>query len=160
MLKNWRSAVPWQEFRSRYLWTLDVNDVFSVNIFGLQKLYNRHQTIHKTWLEYGEAKDMFTLETCLIVDYNFKVCYGYSKMTCLDESNNYTQHMRMQFVEFLELIGRVAVCYWDVHREVLAEVPLAKKIEFVLDKILPLVKQRRNEVSFAVESDSVTDEDY
>ena len=54
---------PWQEFRSRYLWTLDVNDVLSVNKVSLEKLYNRLHTIHKTWMDMAEACYLFTIET-------------------------------------------------------------------------------------------------
>ena len=66
----------------------------------------------------------------------------------------------MQLVEFLELIGRVAVSYWDINKEHLQEVSLAKKIEFILDQLLYLVNIRRNEVNVHVDSDSVTDDDY
>ena len=45
----------------------------------------------------------------------------------------------MELVEFLECIGRIAVAYWEQNREHLQEVALAKKIEFVLDQLLPLV---------------------
>ena len=31
------------------------------------------------------------------------------------------------------MIGRVAVAYWELNKEHLDEVPLAKKIEFVID---------------------------
>lgn len=35
ILKDWQPAPAWQDFRSRYLWTLDVNDVIIHNITGL-----------------------------------------------------------------------------------------------------------------------------
>jgi len=37
---------------------------------------------------------------------------------------------------------------------------LAKKIEFVLDQLVPLVGVKRNEVNIDVDEDSYTDEDY
>ena len=55
IVPQWVVQPTWMEFRTRYLWTLDVNDVFAANMFGIQKLYSRQQTIHKSWLEYSEA---------------------------------------------------------------------------------------------------------
>ena len=42
VLKDWQATPTWEEFRMRYLWTLDVNDVFAANMFGIQKLYARN----------------------------------------------------------------------------------------------------------------------
>ena len=160
VLKDWSLTPTWQEFRSRYLWTLDVNDVFAANQYGLQKIYGRNQNMHKTWLELSECCYIFTSETHLVNEYNFKICYGFAKMTIADELHNSAHHMRLQFVEFLECIGRAAATYWEVNKEHLQEVPLAKKIEYVLDQLLPLVNMKRNEVYVNEESESCTDEDY
>ena len=54
----------------------------------------------------------------------------------------------------------MAFAYWEHNKEHLQEVPLAKKIEFILDEILPLVNKKRNEVPVNEESESCTDEDY
>lgn len=130
---KWHIYPMWQEFRSRYLWTIDVNDVFAANLFGLKQLYERHQTIHKQYLEMQESKYIFTFETTLTIETLFKVCFGYCKMTIQDEQVHWAKHYKLEFVEFLECIGRVAVAYWDQNRGRLEEVSLAKKIEFVLD---------------------------
>ena len=50
-------------------------------------------------------------------EYAFKVCYGFSKMTIENEINHGSQHQRLQFVEFLECIGRVAAAYWEANKE-------------------------------------------
>jgi len=63
-------------------------------------------------------------------------------------------------VEFLELIARVAVTYWENNMEHLQEVMLAKKIEFVLDQLFSLIGVKRNEVNIEVDTESCTDEDY
>ncbi len=60
---------------------------------------------------------MFTIETKILTEFTFKVCYGYCKMTVSDEHNNSNQYMRLQWVEFLELIGRVANAHWVVNKE-------------------------------------------
>ena len=54
----------------------------------------------------------------------------------------------------------MSVVYWEQNKEHLEEVPLAKKIEFILDQLLALVKIKRNEVIANIESDSETDDDY
>ena len=75
------------------------------------------QTIHKQYLEMQEANYIFTTEVTLVSEYLFKVCYGFSKMTNPDEHNNSAKNLRMEFVEFLECIGRVAEAYWEQNRE-------------------------------------------
>ena len=52
LLEEWITRPNWQDFRSRYLWTMDVNDVMWANRAGLKKLYERFHTVHKTWLEF------------------------------------------------------------------------------------------------------------
>jgi hypothetical protein len=37
---------------------------------------------------------------------------------------------------------------------------LAKKIEFVLDQLLPLIAIKRNEVNIELDEDSYSDEEY
>ena len=107
-----------------------------------------------------EANYLFTTEVNLVSEYIFKICYGFCKMTIQDEQSNFAKHQKMEFVEFLECIGRVAVAYWEQNREHLQEVVLAKKIEFVLDQLLPLVGHQRKDHIVNEESDEYTDEDY
>lgn len=159
LLMEWSIDPAWQDFRNRFLWTLDVNDVLAANSFGLQKLYNRNQTVHKTWLEFSEAVKLFSHETNLLPDHQVKKCYAFSKMTIADDASSQS-HTHLQFVEFLELIGRVAVAYWEINKEHLEEVPLAKKIEFIIDSLLALLNMKRNEVVSNFESESETDDEY
>ena len=49
----------------------------------------------------------------------------------------------MQFVEFLECIGRAAALKYKSGPS--SELPLDKKIELILDDILPLVKYDRKD---------------
>jgi hypothetical protein len=41
-------------------------------------------------------------------DKEVKLCFGMSKMTIQDEVKNFAQYEKLKFVEFLELLGRVA----------------------------------------------------
>lgn len=160
IMNKWVLKPSWMEFRLRYLWTSDVNDVFAANLHYIRKIYTRNQTIHKTWLEFSEAQYLFCNTLNLVTDFNFKTCYGFSKMTVVNEHNDGTHHMRLELVEFLELIARVAVTYWENNMEHLQEVSLAKKIEFVLDQLFSLVGYKRNEVNIEVDEESCTDDDY
>ena len=67
---------------------------------------------------------------------DIRYCYGMSKMTIekeIDGGNKY--YNRIKFVEFLEMIGRVAdLRFRDSEME---EFNLATKIEYLLDDLLP-----------------------
>jgi hypothetical protein len=60
-------------------------------------------------------------------------CLGMSKMTVSRENSQAKQHDQVQFVEFLEMIGRVAALRY-VDSEVETE-PLHIKIEIILDDL-------------------------
>ena len=66
----------------------------------------------------------------------------------------------MQEVEFFEMIGRVAIAYWEANTEHLEDCALAKKIEFVIDSLFGLIDQKIAVVNENVSEDSETDEDY
>ena len=79
-------------------------------------------------------------------------------MTTIDEANDYTKYEKLQFVELLEMIGRIAdLKYYgtDAHDK-----PLATKIGLVLDIMLEMVGCQRRDVKKKIESDSESDNDY
>ena len=63
------------------------------------------------------------------------MAYGMSKMTVVDESDDgIVKYNKLYFVEFLEMIGRIAdIKYRNTE---VGNLPLNKKIEFVLDELL------------------------
>lgn len=65
----------------------------------------------------------------------------------------------MVFVEFLEFIGRLSDCKFSGTSDG-TNMPLAQKIEFVLDDILPAFGMTRNDVNIAVEEFSESDDEY
>ena len=69
-------------------------------------------------------------------------CYGMSKMTVANELEfkGVNPYLKMQFVEFLEFIGRVADLKYQ-HEE---DIPLYQKIEKLLGPMLSLVKVKLN----------------
>ena len=89
-------------------------------------------------MDFGEAVKLFSSETCLLPELQVKICFAFSKMTVQDDATSFAKtakenNMHLTYVEFLELVGRVAVAYWECNKEHLEEVPLAKKVEFVID---------------------------
>ena len=46
---------PWQEFRDELLWTLDVDELFSVNLENLRKVYESYFTIIAKWMDLEEC---------------------------------------------------------------------------------------------------------
>ena len=62
-------------------------------------------------------------------------CYGMSKMTMPDENNDQALEkiMKLDFVEFLELLGRAA--HVKFRGSELEDLPLYRKIEFILADI-------------------------
>ena len=61
------------------------------------------------------------------------LAYGMCKMTVIDECKHYKQYGHMQFVEWLEFVGRIADIKF--RGSTMQNVPLAGKIEFVLDDL-------------------------
>lgn len=86
--------------------------------------------------------------------------YGMSKMTVIDESHDIiAKYKRIQYVEFLEFLGRVAMCKFNGTE--MDALPLCTKIEYVLDDILPLVGEKRKEAKRSVADEvSESDDEY
>ena len=72
-----------------------------------------------------------------------KQAFALCKMTVVNETSRKatSQYMAVNYVEFLELIARVAELYFrDSEME---DLMLFKKVEYVLDDLLPLVECTR-----------------
>ena len=152
--------LSWQTFRDRELWTLDVNDVFMVNLHSLQKLWQSFHKFDKGWMDLNDVKHLlFTAIPDFKVPHKTIIkCFGMSKMTNENAGYSRAKETRLLFVEFLEFIGRLAVDYWRIMEY--EEYPLSNKIEFILDQILPVVGATRNPVIQQVMSESESDDDY
>lgn len=86
-------------------------------------------------------------------------CYGVSKMTVTIESEGSSdKYKRLQFVELLELIGRIADLKYK-HSDI-DRLPLAKKIEFVIEDVLALIEIKRKDVNIVVDDQSESDDEY
>ena len=91
-----------------------------------------------------------------------KFCHSYAKMPIQNEIADFDKYSKVQFVEFLEMIGRAAKVKYTMPLggDPSDDEPLARKIEMILDLLFPLVKFQRREVSIDNESESASDDDY
>lgn len=64
-------------------------------------------------------------------------CYFMCKMTCDDEIKKLDQYGQLQFVEFLEMLCRIALEHFE--EGPLKELPLLKRLEIVLDNVLATI---------------------
>lgn len=73
-------------------------------------------------------------------------CFGMSKMTTVYEKERKTSSSQteLEFVEFLEMLGRVAHIKF-LGSELEETTDLATKIEYVLDDLFVLIETKRNE---------------
>ena len=103
---------------------------------------------------------MIKLTPLLLTEKDAYFCYGMCKMTCVNEAEESTmRYKRLQFVELLELIGRIA----DVKfrgTEMETSMTLAQRIEFVIDDVLTLVDGKRKDVIIIIDEQSESDDDY
>lgn len=83
-----------------------------------------------------------------------------SKMTVIVENANIKEYNRFQFVEFLEFIGRIAHSKFKHSGGESASLPLATKIEYLLEDLFAGYGMQRKDVEIAVEEFSESDDDY
>ena len=66
----------------------------------------------------------------------------------------------MQFVEFLEFIGRLAHIRFKNSSQEMAAQPLTTKVELILDDLFQGFGLTRNDVNIEIEEFSESDDDY
>ena len=103
---------------------------------------------------------MIKLSPLLMTEKDAYFCYGMCKMTCVNEAEESTiRYKRLQFVELLELIGRIAEVKFR-GTEFETSMSLAQRIEFVLDDILVIVDVKRRDVNIVIDEQSESDDEY
>lgn len=107
-----------------------------------------------------EAIKIFTKSGVALPEQQAIFCYGMSKMTIVDEfkMTERVGYLVMDFVEFLEMICRVANAKFK--NTDYANADLLDKVVFILDDLLQIVGQERKEVHVEEEEISESDEDY
>lgn len=122
----------WQGFRKEQLYTVEVNDILDANSELIRLVYQKYYTLNKKFMTLDDALDLFCSESqCYLSSKEALYCYGMCKMTIPNENDNAEKYAKLQYVEFLEMIGRVAEHkYRGSEHESLS---LAEKIETILD---------------------------
>ena len=75
-------------------------------------------------------------------------------MTVQDEMTKYADYQKLKYVEFLEFIARVAYAKY-IEDEAM---PLAVKVEQILDSVLPIYGLKRKEAEADIGDDATSDE--
>ena len=111
-------------------------------------------------MDLNDCIDLFYHKTKLLKQEKYVVyCFGMSKMTLVNEVKEGKKYMNLTFIEFVELIGRVAHFRYKDDPDY-ANVDLASKIEFVLDEVLGILNIKRLDPIVIVLDESESDEDY
>jgi len=154
-------AGEWQEFRDKKLWTLEVNAVFAANLDLLRRIYDSYLQPRQKAMSMQNALKFLMRDTDLrVIEKDAFYCYGMCKMTVASEHEKNKQYFELRPVEFLEMIGRVAE--HKFRHTTMSEIPLAQRIEYVLDGIIPplLGVPRRDVPPQGEEELSESDDDY
>lgn len=151
----------WQGFRDEQLYTVEVNDVLHANDELIRQVYQKYFTLNQKFMTQDDALDLFCSESeCYLSTKEALYCYGMCKMTNPHENDHPEKYAKLQYVEFLEMIGRVAEHkYRGSEQEPL---PLAEKIETILDQIFSVLGSgtKRKEVGVEIEAVTESDSEY
>jgi len=127
----------WQEWRDEFLWTIEVNDVLEVNLEGCKKMYNFYKEPRKNHMTMQDGLNFMMKDTGLqMIEKDAIFCFGMCKMSVIIEQDKMAQYKVLQFVEFLEMLGRIAQIKFKDNPEIHEGYTLAQKLEKVLDIVL------------------------
>lgn len=150
----------WQGFRDKELWNMTIHDMLEPNIPGLRKVYETHYAPRKRFMNMDDVVDLMVRQTGLLqMEKDAIYCAGMSKMTYPQETNHQDAYYNsLKFVEFLELLGRVA--HLKYSGPGCAGMALAQKLEPVLDAVLGTQGLNRIEPQVTQVDESESDRDY
>jgi len=136
----------------------------------LREIYWRKSQEGKDTLLKPNKADWMNIENCqtlfrgdLPLKLSHKVineAYSMSKSTVVSEfeRNSLQEYSKLNYVEFLEFLARIAELYFEGSE--MEELELHSKIEYLLDEILTLVGAKRIKQSTVIEEFSESDDDY
>lgn len=164
--QEWKSN-SWHDLRLKRIWTTEVNDLLDTNLDGLKKVFRSCFDLSavrkKRWMDLKEA-DYFMQQSMPELRVNVKIarkCYFLSKMTCSDEQGKIEQYNKLLFVEFLEMLCRIAYEHFeDVYTR---DWPYMQKLETVLQNVLAIKQIEMKPVTIETKIDSdvdISDDDY
>ena len=86
-----------------------MTDVLGVNKEGILKLFSLKFTERQKFLTLKELITLISKDSGLnISETDIKYCYGMSKMTIVDEKQNFKTYFKVQLAEFMEFLVRLA----------------------------------------------------
>ena len=86
-----------------------MNDVFLANLDLLKSIFKLYFNTSRSYMSKQDALDFMCRHTTLqMAEKDAIYCFGMSKMTVINEHEHHKQFNSLRFVEFLELIGRIA----------------------------------------------------
>ena len=97
-------------------------------------------------------------EASRITDMLARKCYALSKMTIVSEELEAEKYNWMTFIEFIDLIAKVAEFKYE--NTEIAEEPLSNRLKYVLDSLFEIIGTERVEVEKKAVDLSESDEDY
>ena len=165
LLPNWKAIEPWQEFRNKQLWTVEINDMLSANLSKLHAVYNHFlDPLHKA-MDLKDCRDLMMKNIDKhpmgVKEPDVIYAYGMCKMTVINELSQYKAYSTLEFVEFLEFLARITTAKYR-HSPIASEVmTLVNMMEETLDDIFEMMKiGPRVEVKIEIEEISESDDDY
>ena len=159
MIPNTCERMPWQEWREERLWNLEIDDLYKANKKGMDALYK----FTKTGPHSKDFGALTMTDVCKMLNLAGYVgvetekiascAYSLSKMTIVDDMEDFDDYNHLKKVEFYEFLGRVAELMQPGE-----ERPLISKLENLLAVLLQKLVGTKL-VFRAAESDLETDSD-
>ena len=139
------------------LWKQDIQNIFEANLDNLRRIYSLHFSSVKKFVYWDDILNIFNRDFVSGLNENELLqCFGKSKMPVSNEPQNYRSYSLMQFVEFIEFVGRVS----DLKYRSMPEMPFKDRLENFLDELCPAYGLQRKEVLIEVDEQSESDDDY
>lgn len=124
--------LPWQSYRDKVCYQLEVNDVLDTNIAGIQGLIEYYYRPRKRFMNRKDAVNLFTKDSSVFIgDKEALYCFGMSKMTVVEETRTAKFYNKLELCELCEMICRVA----DSKFKNASHLTYAQKIEQLLDEL-------------------------
>jgi hypothetical protein len=123
---------PLHSFRKETLWTQKINLILESNAIHLHQVYDSLIDVKKKAVTYKRVTRRLLIRKFGLSPETARKLYARSKMQVVNEKTHGDQYLRLKFVEFLELLGRVAHHGMTMQQE-------QKEFEFYLSKVIDQV---------------------
>ena len=111
IIPNSIESMEWQLFRDNQLWTLEVDDLFKANQYGVDQLFKKFSTLqvrNTKYLSKDDCVKMMVDSGVPLSEKNVVVAYALSKSTIANEMEQFDKYNQMNMSEFHEFLGRAA----------------------------------------------------